>query len=132
MFPLPHVREPTSIQCGAHSVVANGDLQGFRKKCVAPTRPVQGFETFRSDLRREVELVQCLLIEFIDINFDHPDFAKKRRFGMYFVYHVDKGLGIVPLEEIDRVGPILVREDRLNQGGKFVRDECASDQTFTS
>ena len=46
MFPLPHARVPVPVQRVAGSVIAIGDLQNFRKKCVTATRPVQQFETF--------------------------------------------------------------------------------------
>ena len=48
---------------------------------------------------------------------------------MYLVYHIDEGLYVVPNKATDRVTLILTREDRLNQGGEFVRSESASDQT---
>ena len=67
----------------------------------------------------------------VDVNFDQSDFAKKSGIRTYFVYYVDKSLSIVPLEAIDRIAPIFTRENRLNQGGKFVQGEGTSDQTFT-
>jgi hypothetical protein len=48
----------------------------------------------------------------------------------YLVYHIDKGLCVVP-EAMDRVTSILTRDDRLDQGGEFIQGERASDQTST-
>jgi len=53
------------------------------------------------------------------------------QYGTCLVYHVDKGLCVVPKEGTDRVTLVLTREDRLDQGGEFVQGKCASDQTST-
>ena len=56
------------------------------------------------------------------------------RFGImstYLIYHIDKGLRVVPKEATNRVAIIFTREDRLNQGRELMRVECASDQTCT-
>ena len=48
-------------------------------------------------------------------------------YRVHLVYHVDKGLRVVPTEAADRLTLALTREDRLNQGGEFVRRERAPD-----
>jgi len=55
-----------------------------------------------------------------------------KKYGTYLIYHIDKGLRVVPEEATDRVTPILVQEYCLDQGGEFVQSECASDQTFAT
>jgi len=47
------------------------------------------------------------------------------------VYHIDKGLCVVPKEAADRITRILTREDRLDQEGELMRSELASGQTST-
>jgi len=47
------------------------------------------------------------------------------------VYRVDESLCVVPKEATDCVTFIFTREDRLDQGGEFMRIEHASDQTST-
>jgi hypothetical protein len=42
------------------------------------------------------------------------------RCGTRLVYHIDEGLCVVPEEATDRVILILARDDRLNEGGKFI------------
>ena len=49
----------------------------------------------------------------------------------HLVHHIDKGLCVIPEEGFDHVTLVLARDDRLEQGGEFVRSECASDQTST-
>lgn len=49
--------------------------------------------------------------------------------GTCLVYYIDEGLCIVPKEAVDRVTPILTREDRLDQGREFRQNKRASDQT---
>ena len=107
MFPLPHVRKPAPEQRGAGAVIGNGDLQSSREECVTAACPVQRFETLLSGPWRKIGSVQC------------------------FIYHIDKGLCVVPKEVVDRVTLVFTREDRLDQGGKFMRSERASDQTST-
>ena len=46
----------------------------------------------------------------------------------HLVYHIDKGLGVVPTEATDNIMPILTREDSLNQEGELIRIERASNQ----
>ena len=50
-----------------------------------------------------------------------------RKCGTCLVYHIDKGLCVVPEEVTDRVTPIPAQEYCLDQGGEFVQSECASD-----
>jgi len=47
------------------------------------------------------------------------------------VYHINKGLRVVPEEVAGGFTLILVQEDRLDQGGEFKRSERPSDQTPT-
>jgi hypothetical protein len=47
------------------------------------------------------------------------------------VYHIDKGLCIVPNEGTDGGTRIVARENGLDQGGEFMQSECAFDQTPT-
>jgi len=51
--------------------------------------------------------------------------------GTYLVYHVDKGLGVVPKEATDCIARILTQEELLDQGREFMRSKRASDQTLT-
>jgi len=49
--------------------------------------------------------------------------------GTCLVYHVDKGLGVVPTADAtDKIAPILTRKDSINQEGEFTPTEHASDQ----
>ena len=74
---------------------------------MAATRLVQRFETFASGPCRKIGSIQC------------------------FVYHIDKGLCVIPNEAMDHITLILAGEDRLNQGWKVIQSELASDQTST-
>jgi hypothetical protein len=47
--------------------------------------------------------------------------------GAHLVYHVDKGLSVVPTEVTDHLDLILVREDCPNERDDFVRGEGAPD-----
>jgi len=47
--------------------------------------------------------------------------------GTYLVYHIDKGLGIVPTEAADRVAFIITREDRFNQRRKYTWGKHSAD-----
>jgi len=58
--------------------------------------------------------------------------AVVRKYRTCLVYHIDKGLCVVPEEATDHVTPILAQEYCLDQGGEFVQSERASDQTFTA
>ena len=49
----------------------------------------------------------------------------------YLVYHINKGLRIVPNEGTDCVTCIVAREDGLDQGGDLMQSECTCCQTFT-
>ena len=49
----------------------------------------------------------------------------------HLIYHIDKDLCVIRKEATNRITLILTREDRLNQGGEFVRSERASNQTST-
>ena len=44
------------------------------------------------------------------------------------IYHINKGLGVVPTEAADNIIPILTREDSLDQEGEFIRVEHVSNQ----
>jgi len=46
------------------------------------------------------------------------------------VNDIDKCLCAVPKEAAGCIDFILTQEDCLDQGGKFMRTECAFDQTF--
>ena len=106
MFPLPYVPESAAVNRDAGSVITNGDHQGFRKECAAAARPIQQFEAFISGPWRKIGSIHFL------------------------VHHIDKCLCVVPMKATDRVTLILVREDRLDQGGEFMRSERTSDQTL--
>jgi len=45
------------------------------------------------------------------------------------IYHINKGLCVVPEEATDRVTLILAREDHFDQRGDFMQSECGPDQT---
>ena len=45
--------------------------------------------------------------------------GKKVR-GVYLMYHIDEGLGVVPTEVADHLHLILTCEDCLNQRDEFV------------
>jgi hypothetical protein len=45
------------------------------------------------------------------------------------IQYIDKGLRVTAGEETNPVIHILGREDGLDQGGEFVRDELASEQS---
>ena len=47
------------------------------------------------------------------------------------VYHIGKCLCVVTNEATDRVTRIVTREEGLDQGGEFVRNERTLDQTST-
>jgi hypothetical protein len=50
--------------------------------------------------------------------------------GTCLVYHIDKRLRAFPNEGTDGVTHIVARENGFDQGGEFVRSECACDQTL--
>ena len=114
MFPLPHIRKPTPVQRDTRSVIANRDLQGSRKECVAATHPVQQPKTFLSDLRRKIRLFQRLVVRTFDADSNQSDFGKEGERRTYLIYYVDEGLGVAPAETTDDVALVLTREDRLN------------------
>ena len=46
----------------------------------------------------------------------------------YLIYHVDESLGVVPMEALEDVPLILIREDSFNQERKFILIKFAFDQ----
>jgi hypothetical protein len=54
-------------------------------------------------------------------------FAMMREYRTYFIYHINKGLRVILKEAADRVTLILAREERLDQGGEFMRSERTPD-----
>lgn len=48
---------------------------------------------------------------------------------MCLIYHIDKGLGVVLGKATNCVTHILVCKDHFDEGGEFIRDKVASDQT---
>ena len=48
----------------------------------------------------------------------------------YPIYYVDDGLSIALLETINRIGCLLVREDRLYKRGEFTLGNRAADQAL--
>ena len=47
------------------------------------------------------------------------------------VYHINKGLRVISRKATDLFTITVTREDRLDQGKKFMWSELAFDQTFT-
>ena len=47
----------------------------------------------------------------------------------YLIQYIDNGLCIITGKASNPVIHILSREDGLNQGGEFIRDELASEQS---
>jgi len=47
------------------------------------------------------------------------------------VYHINEGLRVISREATDIFTIIFTREDRLDQGGEFMRGKLAFDQTST-
>jgi len=45
---------------------------------------------------------------------------------MHLIYHINKGLQIIPKEATDHVTLILTQEDHFNQGGEFMQSKCTS------
>ena len=45
------------------------------------------------------------------------------------IYHIDEGLCIVPGKAANGDRHILAREDPFDQGGEFIQDKVASNQT---
>ena len=46
----------------------------------------------------------------------------------YPVDYIDKGLGGDPQKTIDHIGDLLIREDRLNEGGELIPGNGTADQ----
>ena len=59
--PLPHIRIPAPVDLVVDSVITNQDVEGFRKKCMVATRPIQQFKTFVLGRERKVSRMQCLV-----------------------------------------------------------------------
>jgi len=47
--------------------------------------------------------------------------------GSYFIYCINKGLGIVTIETSDHLGLSIVREDHCDQGNAFGHGKGMSD-----
>jgi hypothetical protein len=48
----------------------------------------------------------------------------------YSVYYVDKGLNVVPLKTIYRIGRLLARKDSFDEGGEFILGDSTVDQAL--
>jgi hypothetical protein len=67
--------------------------------------------------------------ECVNVSFNWQVHSGERRTCL--VYNINKGLCIVPDEATDRVTRVVVRKNRLEQGGKLTGGKRASDQTST-
>jgi hypothetical protein len=56
----------------------------------------------------------------------------RQRRETHLIYHIDKGLGIVPREVPNDFDLIAVREDLRDQRDAFVSGEAVTDQPFPS
>ena len=130
MFPLPHICESSPVRCGAGSVIADGNFQGSRKKCETTAHAVQRFETLLSNPRWKLGHIQGLVDMMCHMS------ALISRFTTIecrtrLVYNINKCLCIVPNEATNRITRIVVRKNRLDQGGEFMGGKRALDQMFT-
>ena len=48
----------------------------------------------------------------------------------YLIYYVNEGLNVFPLETSSDIGCIHVRDDRLNDGVKFIPGDSMADQAL--
>lgn len=51
--------------------------------------------------------------------------------GTCLVYHINEGLSVISAKGTDRATHVFAREDLLDQGGEFIQNERAADQTPT-
>jgi len=47
-------------------------------------------------------------------------YSAEKEWGRYLIYHIDKGLSVIPTERFDRVNLITIREDFRDQRDTLV------------
>ena len=90
---LPYFGKPTVIERGIHSVVAKWDLYRSWEQSLVAAYPAQCGQTPPSEPRRQA--VQCLFV-MRKLSSSWWTYSSEIQVGKYLIYHVNKGLSIIP------------------------------------
>ena len=91
--------------------------------------PIHPPEAFNSDPQRKFGHVERLIVWLCQDRSRGTELNIMSRYMTCLIQHIDKGLGVIGREANNPVIHILGREGDLNQGGEFIRDELALEQS---